>query len=101
MTSNFLALDLIRLPCKPKDLSEVACPGCQDHLEVHQPDERRPDRLLGTCESCRAWFLIDAVAAVMVRLPVADALAGRRSGGPVPPGTDHPVRSAASLARRP
>jgi uncharacterized protein YbaR (Trm112 family) len=74
MTSDSLALDLIRLQCETKDFLEVACPACQDNLVVHQPDERQPDRLLGTCESCRAWFLIDAVAAVMIRLPDGDAL---------------------------
>jgi hypothetical protein len=101
MTSTHLALDLIHLQCKPKDFSEVACPGCQDYLVVHQPDERLPDRLLGICHSCSAWFVIAAAAAVMVCLPNEDSLAGRLSGGSDPPCTDHPVRSAASLVRRP
>jgi hypothetical protein len=72
MTSNSLVLPLTRLSAD--GLSEVACPGCHDHLIIHQPDEQLPRRLLGTCPSCFAWYLIDAAAAVMVRLPDEDAL---------------------------
>jgi hypothetical protein len=74
MTSILLTLDRIRLLPDPENYSEVACPFCHDDLRVHQPDERLPDCLLGTCASCSAWYLIDAAAAVMVRLPDADAL---------------------------
>jgi hypothetical protein len=69
MIRHSLALDPIRLMCETEDLSEVECPGCHGHVAVHQPDVRLPDRLLGTCESCLAWFLIDAAAGVMVLLP--------------------------------
>jgi uncharacterized protein YbaR (Trm112 family) len=69
MTSLALAIDPTPLPCDMEDHSEVACPGCHDQLVVHQPDEQAPGRLLGTCPSCSAWYLIDAVAALMVRLP--------------------------------
>jgi hypothetical protein len=58
-----------RLSCDPEDLSGVECAGCQDFLMIHQPDDRLPDRLLGTCPSCSTWYLIDAAAAVMIRLP--------------------------------
>jgi hypothetical protein len=69
MNSTCLALDPIRLMCETEDLSEVECPGCHGHVAIHQPEVRLPDRLLGTCESCRAWFLIDAAAGLMVLLP--------------------------------
>ena len=76
MTSRSLALDLIPLPTDFEDRSEVSCPACCDDLEIHQPDEQQPDRLLGICRSCCAWFLIDSAAAVVVRLPDLDGLRG-------------------------
>jgi hypothetical protein len=69
MTSVPLALNRIRLDGKLDDSKRVRCPACRDHLFLHQPDEECPDRLLGTCDECRAWFLIDAAGKVMVRLP--------------------------------
>ena len=33
-----------------------------------------PDRLLGICPECRAWFLVDISSGVMVRLPDRAAL---------------------------
>jgi hypothetical protein len=38
------------------------------------PDQEMPDRLLGTCDECKSWFLIDAVREVMIPLPVEDLL---------------------------
>src|SRR5438874_983801 len=76
MTSIILTLDLIRLTPDPDDASELACPACHAVLVLHQPDPQLPDRLLGICEECRAWFLIDAAGEVMVRLPDEDDLRG-------------------------
>jgi hypothetical protein len=74
MASVPLALKRIRLAGKLNDHTRVQCPACRDHLFLHQPDEERPDRLLGTCDECRAWFLIDAAEKVMVRLPDEEEL---------------------------
>jgi hypothetical protein len=74
MTSICLALEIIRLHPDPQAPSEVACAGCRGDLVVHQPDAQVPERLLGTCPCCSAWFLIDTAAAIMVRLPDEDAL---------------------------
>jgi hypothetical protein len=74
MRSLLLALDIIRLVVAPDDLSRSRCPACLDALTLHQPDEMLPDRLLGTCGECHAWFLIDATAELMVRLPDEQAL---------------------------
>jgi uncharacterized protein YbaR (Trm112 family) len=76
MTPLALALDQALLPCDMEDHSEVACPACHDHLAIHQPDQQRPGRLLGTCPSCSAWYLIDDAADLMFRLPDEDALRG-------------------------
>jgi hypothetical protein len=72
-------------------LSEVECPGCQGHVALHQPDVRRPDRLLGACESRPAWYLIDAAADLMARLP---DLASRGDA----PAALMPARCAADLS---
>ena len=74
MTSVPLALNRIRLDGKLDDSKRVRCPACRDYLFLHQPDEECPDRLLGTCDECRAWFLIDAAGKVMVRLPNEEEL---------------------------
>jgi hypothetical protein len=73
MTSSSLAHEPVHLSSAIEDLAEIACPGCGDTLEIHQPDPRKPDRLLGTCCSCGAWFLIDAAADLIARLPEASS----------------------------
>lgn len=37
----------------------VACLGCGATLEIHQPDQEHPDRLLGTCDACHGWVVAD------------------------------------------
>ena len=76
MTSISVDLDLIRLTSSPFDCLMIPCPSCDDRLVIHQPDEQSPDRLLGTCEGCRDWFLLDEAGEVMVRLPNLEALRG-------------------------
>ena len=41
---------------------------------IHQPDINAPERLLGTCDDCGSWHLIDQDRAVTVLLPDADGL---------------------------
>lgn len=74
MTSTPLSLDVIRLQADGEAPLEIVCTGCQEYMVIHQPDDERPDRLLGTCPSCSAWYLINPAADVMVRLPDEDAL---------------------------
>ncbi len=76
MKSIYLDLDLIGLDANPNGPLRVGCPSCLDDLTVHQPDQQSPDRLLGTCEECRAWFLIDTDGGIMVRLPSVEAFRG-------------------------
>jgi hypothetical protein len=74
MPSINLALDFCLLAADPELLSGLPCLGCHDLLTIHQPDVESPDRLLGVCPECRAWFLVEATSGVMVRLPDQDAL---------------------------
>lgn len=50
----------------------IPCLACGDFLLIHQPDVNDPDRLLGTCDGCGSWHLIDGDRAVIVLLPDAD-----------------------------
>jgi hypothetical protein len=79
MTSILLGLDLIRLTSGLADASGIECPGCDDLLVIHQPDEQSPDHLLGTCRECGAWFLIDEAGELMLRLPAVGALRDAQS----------------------
>lgn len=49
--------------------AEVPCACCEGTLDVHQPEPERPERLLGTCPDCGAWYLIDDDAHMMLALP--------------------------------
>jgi hypothetical protein len=45
------------------------CLKCRTTLAVHQPDPDAPGRLLGTCESCGSWHLIDLAESALILLP--------------------------------
>jgi hypothetical protein len=92
MTSIICTLKLVRCPSGSEDLLGAQCPDCLGHIIIHQPDERRPDRLLATCESCSAWFLMTTASATMVRLPDEETLSGSHVASP--------RRALAALARR-
>jgi hypothetical protein len=57
----------------------AACPGCGYELELHQPDESQPDRLLATCRRCEAWFLTTAEVQPLVSIPGTEPVGRRRS----------------------
>jgi hypothetical protein len=65
-------------------IGEVACLNCGNPLEIHQPDEGFPERMLGTCAHCREWFLwdfdVETNDAVIVLLPDHDYFK-RAAGG--------------------
>lgn len=69
MDSVFVAMDLIHLPFRANAASMVRCTKCHARLERHQLDTELPTRMLGTCESCKAWYLIDTEEGLMVLLP--------------------------------
>ena len=35
----------------------LSCPRCEGSLSFHQPDIEVPDRLLATCDDCKAWYV--------------------------------------------
>jgi hypothetical protein len=92
MPSRDLELEFVRLVTDPDDHSRAWCPSCHDHLAVHQPDIELPDCLLAVCPGCHDWFLVEAGAEVMARLPHWDALRASWPSSPpdgsrsVPPG---------------
>lgn len=77
MTSIILWMDLFGVESGVDDLSAVVCPDCCRPLTLHQPDERLPDRLIGTCDTCPSWFLIETASARIARLPEAGAVPAR------------------------
>jgi len=76
-------------------LETPCCRDCQAPLNVHQPDEDRPEHLLGTCARCGAWYLIEVgkekTGAFMFDLPnvtlvhAATAPSGSKSPRKRPP----------------
>ncbi len=69
MDSVFVAMDLIHLPFRFDEASCILCTKCYAMLERHQLDTELPSRMIGTCESCKAWYLIDLEEGLMALLP--------------------------------
>ncbi len=67
-------LAVSRLRTDPEVPTEAPCLACGEPLSIHQPDVYAPERLLGTCDTCGAWHLIDSDRAITVLLPDADGL---------------------------
>jgi hypothetical protein len=68
----------------------LCCPDCRSPLNLIQPDENEPTRLLGTCDSCAKWaFLVelepDWRKALLVELPDGDSIRRSHSDAEVPP----------------
>ncbi len=51
-------LDVLAFTAVSNDLEWMRCQSCDRFLQLHQPDEMSPFRLLGLCEDCRGLFLI-------------------------------------------
>src|SRR6516162_4174495 len=43
----------------PHEDAPVVCCTCGGDLSLHQPDPEMPERILGTCCDCKAWYLLD------------------------------------------
>jgi hypothetical protein len=60
----------------------LCCPDCRAPLNLIQPDENEPTRLLGTCDTCEKWaFLVELEPewrkVLLVELPDGESI--RRS----------------------
>jgi hypothetical protein len=66
-------LAVLRFPAASLEAVFTRCPNCSAFLTLLQPDAELPDRLIGACEQCKHWYLIDVLPDVsegtMVRLP--------------------------------
>ena len=47
----------------------ICCPQCEYSLTLHQPDPKLPERLLATCDECKAWFLSNSDGVNLVAIP--------------------------------
>jgi hypothetical protein len=65
-------LHVLRFPAAAHPV-KAHCLNCDVPLCLSQPDLGTPERLLGVCEQCGQWFLIDLTAdlsqALLWRLP--------------------------------
>ncbi len=50
-------------------IEPAVCRECGSDLDLHQPDTDLPERLLGTCGACKAWYLIDAIGGHQTVIP--------------------------------
>jgi hypothetical protein len=98
MTRISLTLQLFDMRLVRDEASASRCPCCRRPLTLHQPDPDCPDRLVGICEGCRTWFIINAATGVMVRLPGDQELRGLKITASTghEPDTSAPVPSAAT-----
>ena len=69
-----LSLTVSRFWIDPGVHADPSCLACGESLLIHQPDINAPERLLGTCDDCGSWHLIDWDRAITVLLPDADGL---------------------------
>ena len=53
--------------------TEPLCLACGELLSIHQPDADCPERLLGTCDACGSWHILDCGRSTTMLLPDADA----------------------------
>ena len=82
-------LDLLHFPARGYEVVSTECPNCTSYLTLIQPDLALPNRLIGACEQCKHWYLIDTVPDVsegtMLRLPdvrtIRKLSQGNQSGG--------------------
>jgi hypothetical protein len=66
-------LDVLKFPSAVEHRIAAQCLTCSLPLSLFQPDLNSPERLLGICEQCKQWFLVDLIPdlteGVLWRLP--------------------------------
>lgn len=78
-----ITLHLTRIDVDAEGCVAAVCHTCGRPLDLHQPDNGHPDRLLGTCAACGGWHMIDVPVdqneAYLVRLPDFQHLQSERN----------------------
>ena len=74
MVSQNLTISVPLRVFRHENLREPRCPNCDGLLVLHMPDMELPDRLIGVCEHCHAWFLLNSLQGLMYELPNEDVL---------------------------
>lgn len=62
-------VETLRSDPSPDGMISITCIHCDSPLALHMPDPNRPERLLGICEECRTWYLIDEESRLIAPLP--------------------------------
>jgi hypothetical protein len=83
-------------------LMSPSCQKCRTPLDVHQPDENDPRRLLGICGACHTWHFIEVAPddsrALLFNMPCVEFIRAKsalsRTGSEQGP---HPTPEARSL----
>ena len=77
MIAASLTMRMVRFSTLPENYDEGRCLVCDGTLDLHQPDVRSPERVIGVCEVCGNWYMIDLIPgteeAVMASLPDGQA----------------------------
>jgi hypothetical protein len=82
-----ISLRFATFPPSPDGQIPLTCLQCRNPLDIHQPDAELPDRMLATCEACKAWHLLDRApgAADVLVLLLPDVAPFREALGPRTP----------------
>ena len=80
------SLDVLLFLVANEEARDTRCPNCASFLTIIQPDRWLPDRLIGACEDCKHWFLIDIIqdanVTIMLRLPDEKVVRNLTQGNP-------------------
>lgn len=60
--------------CLGEEPTCISCVLCRAPLELHIPQVDKPERMLGTCVDCGAWYLLDHTVGSLALLPSTEAL---------------------------
>lgn len=79
-------LDVLLFPIPPDRPDGAACLNCDALLSLSQPDIDTPERLIGVCDQCKHWFLIDLLPdegeGIISGLPDLQVIRNLSSQGP-------------------
>jgi hypothetical protein len=47
----------------------IGCPQCGSPLTLNQPDPELANRLLGTCDDCKSWYVTNRKGTNLTPIP--------------------------------